>query len=219
MIYSSGDISNTGIPGEIQKMRITNGKDERVMVFIDLRNVLRCSEELGGPDCGIDFESMVDTIIGERKLVGAYMFDSVETERDPCNRFYDALRGCGFRIITRNGYSKETNEQKEVDVAMACEILSHAYQDHYDTAVVVSGDRDFRPAIEHIQAAGKRAEVAGFSRGMSWRLSKCCDVFHDLDPLPLFFLKPERVESLRKQTADPAFVLDDILSGELAEVA
>jgi uncharacterized protein (TIGR00288 family) len=196
-------------------MKMMN-KDERVMVFIDLRNVLRSAEWFGSFDCKMDYESMVDILVGERRLVGAYMFDSVESESDPCNRMYNAFRSKGFRVITR-GPNKEFGEQKEVDVAMACEILSHAYKDNYDTAIVVSGDRDFRPAIEHIQAAGKRAEVAGFSKGMSWRLSRCCDVFHDLDPLPLFYLNPNRAESIGEPVLDPIFMLDDILSREMAE--
>jgi uncharacterized LabA/DUF88 family protein len=193
---------------------ITTDRDEKVMVFIDLRNVLRNAEELSGIDVKVDFDVMVEAVVKGRKLVAAYMFDSIESERDPCYNLHDALRCHGYRVITRIGYDKVTGVQKEVDVAMACEILSHAYKNNYDTAIIISGDRDFRPAIEHIQSAGKRAEVAGISKGMSWKLSRSGDMFHDLDKLPLFYLKPTKDEQL---AWEPAFMLEDILSGNLAE--
>lgn len=196
---------------------INPNQNERVMIFIDLSNVIKNAEGFCGFEIYVDFKRIVETVLKGRKLVAAYMFDAHTSERDPCNQLYDAFRRQGFRVITRMYYEKDAGEQKEVDVAMACEMLSHAYKNNYDTAVVVSGDRDFRPAIEHIQAAGKRAEVAGISTGMSWKLSRSCDVFHDLDGLPIFcVIKPENEEPL-----DPAphFVPDDILTLDLEDIA
>ena len=68
---------------------------------------------------------------------------------------------------------------------MACEMVAHAYKNNYDVAIVVSGDRDFVPAIQHIQSAGKRVEVAAYSDAFSNEMLKMCDVYHKLDSLPL----------------------------------
>ena len=70
-------------------------------------------------------------------------------------------------------------------MAMACEMVAHAYKDNYDVAIVVSGDRDFVPAIQHIQSAGKRVEVAAYTDSFSNEMLKMCDVYHKLDSLPL----------------------------------
>jgi uncharacterized protein (TIGR00288 family) len=75
--------------------------------------------------------------------------------------------------------------QKEVDVAMACRMVTHAMKDSYDVAVVVSGDRDFVPAIEAVQEAGKRAEVASFEETFSKEMLKVCDTYHKLDSMPI----------------------------------
>lgn len=189
---------------------ISKNREERVMVFIDLRNVLKSVEQLGVPNIKIDFESIVDELVGERRLIGAYVFDGIESEHDKCAAFHDTLRSRGFRVVVREGHVREDGEQKEVDVAMACEILSHAYRDNYDTAIIVSGDRDFRPSIEHIQAIGRRAEVAGFSRSMSWKLSRGCDVFHNLDPVPLLY---------RIRTAEESCAEELVTDEEMAEIS
>jgi uncharacterized LabA/DUF88 family protein len=179
------------IADETAGMKKMNGnKDERVMVFIDLRNVLKSAEKFSR-DITIDFREMVEAVVGERRLIAVNMFDGIECEYDSHNYFDDMMMEEGFYIFSRDCYESSTRTQKEVDVAMACKMVSYASRDMYDTAIVISGDRDFKPAIENVQEMGKKVEVAGVSEGMSRRLSACCDVFHNLDQVPMFFLKPE----------------------------
>ena len=163
-----------------------NDNSNRVAVFVDLENVLKMSKRFN-EDLRTDFEGMIGNLVGERKLTGVYMFDSIRKDGS-CSVFHDMLRGKGFTVIARMSYDPETGTQKEVDVALACEVLSQAYTNSYDIAILVSGDRDFRPVIEQIQALGKKAEVAGFSMSTSKVLSMSCDVFHNMDRVPLFYL-------------------------------
>lgn len=176
-------------------MKTKMNTDEKVMIFIDLRNVIDCSADMTNLDLRLDYEEMADELVGSRTLTAAYMFDGRKrTGDDPCIRFHDALRSLGFRVITRDslGGSEDLEgdkrTQKEVDVALASKLIEQAFKDNYDTAIVVSGDRDFRPAIETVQNEGKRVEVAGFSYGMSPILRRCCDQFHDLDTMPIVTL-------------------------------
>ena len=175
------------------------------MVFIDLRNVISSQHDTTGIYAELDFETMVDTLVGERNLVGAYMFDGTLGEKGI--KLHDALRAYGFRVIVRDFFDSENTAQKEVDVSMACEILSHAIKDHYDTAIIVTGDRDFRPAVEHIQSEGKKAEIAGFSKGMSHALRRSGDVFHCLDSIPMIRLMTEQPGTeIREPAAVPSEV-------------
>lgn len=163
---------------------------ERVMVFIDLRNVMGITKKFDARG-KIDFEQMIDFIVKGRRLIAKYMFDG---EGDGgCRRFHDAMRYKGFRVIVRESYDIESDSQKEIDASMICEMLSHAYRDNYDTAIVVSGDRDFRPAIEHIQSLGKRVEVAGFSLTMSEILARSGDTYHDLDHVQLLTFEDQHM--------------------------
>ena len=168
---------------------ISYDKEDRVMIFIDLRNMTKSI----GTDIKfsrLDFVRMATYLRGPRKLVAAYIFDSkgVLEAEDKSKRFHDYLRHMGFRVIARNSYDTAKDEQKEVDVAMAVQMVVHALKDNYDVAIVVSGDRDFLPAVQEIQAAGKKVEVAAFDTSLSSDLSLEADNIHKLETLPLLTL-------------------------------
>jgi len=158
--------------------------NERVMVFIDLRNLLRSAEPFEELGLKININEIVEKIVDGRKHADTYVFDSIKFNGLYEDIHYKLMR-LGFRVVTRKGYDPDKKEQKEIDVAMTCEIVSQAYKDGFDTAVIVSGDRDFRPVIELIQSMGKRAEVAGFSDDMSKKLRNASDAYHNLDPMSL----------------------------------
>jgi uncharacterized LabA/DUF88 family protein len=158
------------------------------MLFIDLRNILESVNIIEkSAYFRLDLYSLAVHLVGSRELVAAYVFDTRKPfgEDDNSARFHDRLRYLGFRVIARESFDPIRKEQKEVDVAMACEMVVHALRDGYDIAIVVSGDQDFVPAIQHVQAAGKRVEVAAFGVSVGKTLMKAADRFHDLDKVPL----------------------------------
>lgn len=53
--------------------------------------------------------------------------------------------------------------EKGVDVKIAVDLLVGAYENLYDTAVLISSDTDLIPAIEKIKQLGKVIEYIGFS--------------------------------------------------------
>ncbi len=164
---------------------LSNSEFDRVMVFIDLRNVLKSSSL--SADLKLDLYALCKELTGNRRLEAAYVFDTRAPYgmEDLAHKMHDRLRYLGFRVIARESYDPNRQEQKEVDVAMACEMVAHAFKNNYDVAIVVSGDRDFVPAIQHVQSAGKRVEVAAYSDAFSSEMLKMCDVYHKLDALPL----------------------------------
>ncbi len=168
---------------------------DRVMIFIDLRNILKSTQIISdATKLNLDFYSLAMQLTGSRQLVGAYIFDSRRPYgmTDNAHRLHDKLRYIGYRIIARESYDETTNTQKEVDVALACEVLSHAYKDNYDVAIIVSGDRDFVPAIQHSQAVGKRVEVAAFPNSISNEMKRSADRYHELERLPIMQMKDKR---------------------------
>ncbi len=158
---------------------------DRVMVFIDYRNVLKSSSI--GQDFKLDLYTLCKELTGNRRLEAAYVFDTRAPYglEDPAHRTHDRLRYLGFRVIARESYDPNRQEQKEVDVAMACEMVAHAYKDNYDVAIVVSGDRDFVPAIQRVQAAGKRVEVAALESAYNDECKRAADVYYIIDKLPI----------------------------------
>lgn len=162
------------------------------MIFIDYRNIEYSSHGILG-DCTLDLIRMTHILTGSRSLVAAYIFDARNRfslrKDDRTWLLHEELRDKGFRVIGRDCFDYNKEQQKEVDVAMASEMIVHALKDHYDVAIVVSGDRDFVPAIQHVQASGKRVEVAAFENTLSDESKKIADTYYILDKIPLLSLK------------------------------
>jgi len=164
----------------------------RVMVFIDYRNITESTKSLG-KDVRLDLYRLTDILVGSRNLMGAYVFDARKRfvdKDDETIRVHDRLREQGFRVIARESIVLRDGEavQKEVDVSLACEMLEHALMDHFDVAIVVSGDRDFVPVMQKVQSAGKRVEVAAFDDVYSDECKKTADVYYVLNKMPIMSL-------------------------------
>ena len=168
---------------------ISTDRDDRVMIFIDLMNMKK-SVTQDSMYSMLDYIALGNYLKGSRKLMGAYIFDSknIVDSQDRTKRLHDMLRYNGFRVIARDSYDTQEKKQKEVDVAMAVQMVVHALKDNYDVAVVVSGDRDFIPAIQEVQSAGKRVEVAAFSKSCADEMIRQTDRFVPLDELPLLMM-------------------------------
>ena len=160
----------------------------RVMVFIDYRNIYNSVRYLDD-NLSMDLVALVKKLVGKRNLVGAYIFDARKMYTDSSDEtitMHNSLRDQGFRVVARESLIQKDGhtEQKEVDVSMACEMLEHALNNHYDVAIVVSGDRDFVPVIQRVQTAGKRVEVAAFDDVLNEESRRSADCFYRLNEIP-----------------------------------
>jgi len=184
---------------KVKKMTIiTENKNDRVMIFIDISNTNHKIADLGLRKAFLDYEELVRILLGERRLAAAYMFDSCSPE-SPKRNYHNALAQKGFRMDIRE-CKEDSTCQKEVDVAMARRMIVAACDNLYDVAIVVSGDRDFVPAVDEVQLRGKKVEVVSFLDFASTSLIRMADKFTDLDHLKIVNIS--RCEC-------PRFVLDD----------
>ncbi|WP_010499995.1 NYN domain-containing protein [Paenibacillus elgii] len=72
---------------------------------------------------------------------------------------------------------------KGVDIKMTLDMIHHANNNNYDTALLISGDGDYLPVIEEVIRAGKQVYLAAFSSGLNPKLKSAVDYFIDLDPI------------------------------------
>lgn len=177
-------------------MLIEEGIQDRVMIFLDLRNVMASDlvRQRRKQGWEVDLVAMVRSLPGNRRLVGAYAFDTLHRKQDGYLAGLSlarALRYQGFRVIVSTDEPGEL-EQKEADVMLATTLLVQAFQGSFDVGIVVSGDRDFIPAIEAVQQLGRRVEVAALNGTYVSKLVEVADQFHILDELP-FLRSPEEV--------------------------
>lgn len=72
------------------------------------------------------------------------------------------------------------HEEKETDVNIAKDLLIKAFYNAYDTAILVSADRDYAPVLESLKEMGKIMEVAVVV-GQKSHLRSVADSFRWLD--------------------------------------
>ena len=60
-------------------------------------------------------------------------------------------------------------------------MVSHAFRNTFDVAILVSGDSDYAEAVKVIKELGKRVEIAAFTGSIGRELKFLADHFIPLD--------------------------------------
>jgi uncharacterized LabA/DUF88 family protein len=94
---------------------------------------------------------------------------------------FDFIKG---RLVDRNrdekcpkcGYTYQVSYQTEkgVDIQLAVQMLSSAFDNQYDTAIIVSNDGDFAEAVKEVRRLRKSVENAEFPNRLPSYLSRQC---------------------------------------------
>lgn len=80
-------------------------------------------------------------------------------------------------------YAKGRVFQKGVDVQLAVDLVSHAYINSYDVAVVCSGDVDLIESIRLVKNLGKKVIVFSHPYTTASQILKDCDYYIDLSKI------------------------------------
>ena len=161
-------------------------KKERVTVFIDGSNFYHSVKKLKVAD-KIDFNELINELVGDRILINVFYYNaSLDLGANPKiywkqQKFFNVLRKipkfkvilCKLRKSKRDG--KFIYEVKGDDTFLVSDLVGEAYEDSYDTAIIVSGDEDFVSPIKRVRGLGKRIENAYFSSSSAFNLRKECD--------------------------------------------
>jgi len=177
-----------------------SASNERVMMFIDGSNMyhaIRAYSRKNKRYYKIDYVKLRDVLLQNRHLIRAYFFCSYDPKAKPV-KFYDYLTSNGFEVVakplrTRQIGEKSSRTEKGVDVALAVKMLSLAYENAYDTAILVSGDSDYVEAVSLVKDKGKRVEIAAFRGTINREFRQLADRFTYLDDLADQILKTEEV--------------------------
>ena len=161
---------------------------ERVVIFIDGSNLYHAlGATLGRHD--LNFTEFVKKLCAERKLLRTYYYNALQdvAQRPDAfkeqQEFLDILRQTPY-LEVRLGTIKTaqgTQVEKGVDIMLATDLLYFAWNNFYDTAVLVSGDADFAYALQAVKNMGKHVEVAYFEGATARELLNMADARHLLD--------------------------------------
>lgn len=73
--------------------------------------------------------------------------------------------------------------QKGVDVQLAVDLVSHAYKDNFDIAILCSGDIDLLSSVNTIKSLGKKIIIISHPELISKNMIKIADYFINLEKL------------------------------------
>jgi uncharacterized LabA/DUF88 family protein len=165
--------------------------DERVAIFIDGSNLYNCLKQEFGK-ASLSLEKFAQQLVGARALVRTYYYnaplpqanDADEKQRAASQqKFFDSLRRIPYLELRLGRLERRENSmvEKGVDIKIAVDMLRLAYNNTYDTAILVSGDGDFADAVQAVKDTGKHVENASVKICQSFHLRQTCDRFILMD--------------------------------------
>ena len=167
-------------------MAIRVNKQQRVGVFVDVQNMYYSAKNLY--KAKVNFKSILQEAVKGRNLIRAIAY-VVEAQELKEKSFFDALENIGFEIKAKElQIFYGGNKKGDWDVGIAMDAIELAHR--LDTIVLISGDGDFIPLVQHLRRAlGCRVEVVAFGKSCSSKLSEEADRFVDLDQNKKYLLK------------------------------
>ncbi|MDO8563617.1 MAG: NYN domain-containing protein [Nanoarchaeota archaeon] len=159
---------------------------ERVAIFIDGSNFYYGLKRLN--ITGLKMQDLIDELVNNRHLIKIFFYTIRLDKRFNKNQFVehntflDILKNikrfsivlCTLKRIRKpdGGFGFEV---KGDDIHLANDMLVGAYENKYDTAILVSGDEDFIPVVNTIKVRlKKRVENIYFRKSSSRWLRKAC---------------------------------------------
>ena len=139
----------------------------RIIIFIDNSNIFKGFRKY---NIKVDYEKMKNFIVRGRELESIFLYEGVVYPISPeKKKWYKGLSNrsgyvikASFNKIASNGVV-----EKKVDIRIAINIVSLAYENAYDTAVLVSGDGDFVPVVKKVKELDKIMEVWAFKYSLA----------------------------------------------------
>lgn len=157
---------------------------KKVMIFIDGSNMYH-NMMANFRKASIDYNKLSLKLTGEnRELIRTYYYNC------PLDQNKDVLAYKAQQRFLSNLYrttdlevklgrlqrkSDGTTTEKGVDVKLAVDMLVKAYRNHYDVAILISGDGDFAQVVQEAKDQAKHVELAVFPNQRCYILRQVAD--------------------------------------------
>jgi uncharacterized LabA/DUF88 family protein len=158
---------------------------ERIAIFIDGSNLYHSLKKINEK---IDFDKLIKNLVGIRELTNVFYYTANlnigEDEKRywEHKKFLEELKNIPkFNVVLCNlkKINLEDGKFKYVikgdDARLIHDFIVGAYENLYDTAIIVSGDEDFEPMIKTAQKKGKKVGNAYFRSSSSSLLRNSCN--------------------------------------------
>jgi uncharacterized LabA/DUF88 family protein len=153
----------------------------KTIVYFDNSNIFHGQREAGWR---IDASKLHAHLQSAGDLWQVYFFAAVsDPPRYSQTAFYRRLKDTlhwetvifplGSKTVKCNncGRARRTPTEKGVDVAIATKMLTHAINRAFETAILVSGDKDYLDTVRTVKNMGHRVEIVSFRNSLSQDLA------------------------------------------------
>lgn len=168
---------------------------KRISVYIDGANFIYGLKSINPryKDFNFDFARFVKQICRGNQLVKVHYYNAaLKQDLNPIlyqrqQRFFQRLKDSGFDINLARRQPRTNNDGDQYftikgdDIWLAIDMLRGAYEDEYDTAILISGDGDFEQLVRCVKKKGKRVENLHFKNQISMALVKECNQSAPID--------------------------------------
>jgi uncharacterized LabA/DUF88 family protein len=155
---------------------------ERIIIFLDNSNIFNGFKKY---NIKVDYGKLKSVITKGRKLENIFLYEGIvyPISAEKKNWYENLSNKSGY--IIRTSFDKITVGnaiEKKVDIKIAIDIISLAYENVYDTAILVSGDGDFVPVVKKVKELNKNVELWAF------RYSLANALMNEIEEKKIFYL-------------------------------
>ncbi|MEB3295304.1 MAG: NYN domain-containing protein [Synechococcales bacterium] len=153
----------------------------RLAIFVDAANINHGSYTAKMHP--IDYAQLLQKLQENAILFRATYYKGIHTGHYTNERQLAKLCPLGYTLVSKKAVRQGDTSKANLDTELVADALTQAWNDSFDTAVLVSGDGDFVDLVKRLQQLGKRVEVVSFPRNTSRLLKKAADSYLDIRTL------------------------------------
>lgn len=185
---------------------------KRISIYIDGTNFVYGLKTLNSKysDYHFDFANFIKKLIGQNQLIDIFYYNaSLKQDINPRRfreqqKLFSRLRKIPkCRVILCKRQKRFTKDEEEYytikgdDINLALDMLNNAWEDKYDTTILISGDGDFAPLVKYVKNKNKEVEAITFeeiaSRNLISEVSRY--VFINKKTANKFFWRERKIKS------------------------
>jgi len=135
---------------------------QRIIIFIDNSNIFKGFRKY---NIKADYEKLKNIITRGRNLQGIFLYEGIMYPMSPEKKkwYEDLSNRSAYEIkVSFDKIAFNVAIEKKIDIKIVIDIISLAYENAHDTAVLVSGDGNFVPVVKKVKELDKNVEVWAF---------------------------------------------------------
>ena len=151
----------------------------RMAIFVDSADLERTARE---QNIRIDYEKLLKVLTKEALLVGAWYYTAADPTDVKHKIFLSSLVKIGYHVVSKT-IIKWGNSSITSDLDLELKLDMFKFINHYDTAILISGDSDFVPVVDEIKERGVKVEVVSWRSNTSKRLMETASNYTDIESI------------------------------------